>query len=364
MNFKILFDQYLRCVNRFFPQPYHFPVIGIDIGSSSIKALDMVFSAGTLHVRRWAIEPVLDKSIPHLLKEVARRMPWDEAVVISSFSGKGSMSRYVQMPRMSLEDLRKSMNFDMDKYFPFDPQTIYMDCAILDPESKTSGQGGSAVKGKDKKMFVLLAAVKKDMVEERLKLFKEAGLELDQITLNSIALANAFTHLASPLNAPGKAKAFIDIGASITTLLIFEGASVRFTRDIFIDAGSWTQQLDQTQGLDETKKEQLKSQPGERIEQVLDACETSINSLIMEIRLSIDYFMNENNILVDELFLSGGGALLKGIDSVFEKNLGLRVTMYKPLDAKVRFERPEASEGHTQPSVEQLAVALGLGVHG
>ena len=93
---------------------------------------------------------------------------------------------------MPLEDLRKSYIFELDKYFPFDPKSIYTDCSILDPE------------GKDKKMLVLLAAVKKEMVDERLKLFKEAGLELNRVTINSIAIANAFNRLGPQVTRRGK----------------------------------------------------------------------------------------------------------------------------------------------------------------
>ena len=85
-----------------------------------------------------------------------------------------------------------------------------------------------------------------------------------------------------------------------------------------------------------------------------------INNLITEIRLSMDYFMTEKNIQVDELFLGGGGSLLKGIEGVFEKNLGLPVKIWNPL-AKVRLNAPAASED-IQTYAAQFGVALGLGL--
>ena len=244
------------------------------------------------------------------------------------------MIRYVDLPRMPLEDLRKSYIFDLDKYFPFDPKSIYTDCSILDPE------------GKDKKMLVLLAAVKKEMVDERLKLFKEAGLELNRVTINSIATANAFNRLGPQVTASGKAKAVLDIGGSASCLMIFKDSSPRFARDIFVGSQELTKKIANALGVDAGQAETIKRQPGDKLAQVIEACDMPINNLITEIRLSIDYFMTEKNIQVDELFLAGGGSLLKGIEGVFEKNLGLPVKIWNPL-SKRAFKCPCGSRGHS-----------------
>jgi len=195
--------------------------------------------------------------------------------------------------------LRKSYIFDLDKYFPFDPKTIYTDCSILDPE------------GKDKKMLVLMAAVKKEMVDERLKLFKDEGLELSKVLLNSIAIANAFDRLGPQVIASGKAKAVLDIGGSASCLMIYKDSSMRFVRDIFVGSQELTKKIANALGVEAAEAETIKRQPGEKLAQVLEACDMPLNNLISEIRVSMDYFMTEKNVQVDELFLAGGGALLK-----------------------------------------------------
>ncbi len=348
MNYKKLFDQYLLFVNRLIPKPAAVPVIGIDIGTSSIKAVELEQAAGGFEIRHWAIEPVAGNDIKSALKKIAERLHFNNQILVSSVFGKGTLIRYVDLPRMPLEDLRKSYIFELDKYFPFDPKSIYTDCSILDPE------------GKDKKMLVLLAAVKKEMVDERLKLFKEAGLELNRVTLNSIAMANAFNRLGPQVTASGKAKAVLDIGGSASCLMIFKESSPRFARDIFVGSQELTKKIANALGVDATQAEAIKRQPGEKLAQVIEACEMPINNLITEIRLSMDYFMTEKNIQVDELFLGGGGSLLKGIEGVFEKNLGLPVKIWNPLE-RVRLNTPAAS-GDIQTYAAQFGVALGLGL--
>jgi type IV pilus assembly protein PilM len=348
MEYKKLFDQYLSLVNRLIPKPAAVPVIGIDIGTSSIKAVELGPAAGGLEIRHWAIEPLAGNDTKTALKKIGERLHFNNQLLVSSVFGKGTLIRYVDLPRMPLEDLRKSYIFDLDKYFPFDPKSIYTDCSILDPE------------GKDKKMLVLIAAVKKEMVDDRLKLFKEVGLELSGVTLNSIATANAFNRLGPQITPSGKAKAVLDIGGSASCLMIFKDSSPRFARDIFVGSQELTKKIANALGVDAAQAETIKLQPGEKLDQIIEACDMPINNLITEIRLSIDYFMTEKNIQVDELFLGGGGSLLKGMPDVFGKNLGLPVKIWNPL-GNIRVNAP-ASSGDLQTYATQFGVALGLGL--
>jgi len=348
MDYKNLFNQYLLLVNRFIPKPAAAPVIGIDIGTSSIKAVELGQGAGGLEIRHWDIEPLTGNDIKGALKKIHERLHINDQLLVSAVSGKGTLIRYVDLPRMSLEDLRKSYIFDLDKYFPFDPKTIYTDCSILDPE------------GKDKKMLVLMAAVKKEMVDERLKLFKDEGLELSKVLLNSIAIANAFDRLGPQVIASGKAKAVLDIGGSASCLMIYKDSSMRFVRDIFVGSQELTKKIANALGVEAAEAETIKRQPGEKLAQVLEACDMPLNNLISEIRVSMDYFMTEKNVQVDELFLAGGGALLKDIEGVFEKNLGLPVKIWNPLN-NVRLNTPAASKD-IQAYASQFGVALGLGL--
>jgi len=348
MIFKKFFDQYLLLVKRLIPKPKAPPVIGVDIGTSSIKAIEMGHSAGGLEIRRWAIEPLAGQDTKSVLKKISEQMHFKDQQLVCAVSGKGTLIRYVDLPRMPLEDLKKSYTYDLDKYFPFDPKSIYTDCSILDPE------------GKDKKMYVLMAAVKKEIVDERLRLFKEAGFDVSRVMINSIATANAFERLGPQVTASGKAKAVLDIGGSASCLMIYKDSSPRFARDIFVGSQELTKKIANALGVDAQKAETLKRHPGDKLAQIIEACDMPINTLITEIRLSMDYFTTEKNSQVDELFLAGGGCLLKGIEGVFEKNLGVPVKIWNPL-INVRVN-PSAGTEDIQNHAAQFGVALGLGL--
>ncbi|MBI4309969.1 MAG: type IV pilus assembly protein PilM, partial [Candidatus Omnitrophica bacterium] len=329
------------------------PVLGIDIGTSAIKAAVIAANSAGVELISWALERIEGGDVKAALSAVLKRIPFTSQVPVTSVSGKGTLIRYIDMPRMPLEDLRKSFVYDIDKYFPFDPQTIYTDCFILDRQNK------------DKRMSVLVAAVKKEIVDERIKLFKEAGMELSYITINSIATANAFERLG-PAAAPktgaaiGAAKAILDLGGAVSNILVIKDLSPCFTRDIFIGSQEITKQIANILGVDAAQADGLKCGPGERSAEVMSSCETALSQLVSEIRLSLDYFMTEKNIQVDEFFLLGGGSLLKGIEAVFEKNLGMPVRAWDPLSG-LRLGPSIAASG-VQAFSAQLGVAAGLGL--
>ena len=71
MDYKKLFDQYLVLVNRLIPKPLAPPVIGIDIGTYSIKAVELGQAAGGFEMRHWAIEPLVGSDTKSALKKSA-----------------------------------------------------------------------------------------------------------------------------------------------------------------------------------------------------------------------------------------------------------------------------------------------------
>lgn len=350
MNVNNLFKNYVAFLERFVPKPPQLPVVGIDIGTSAVKAVQISAISDGLELGAWGVERIINGNIKEALLKLKEKVNFSgDVVTVSSVSGKGTLIRYVDMPIMPLEDLRKSFAFELDKYFPFDPQTIYTDCAILEQ------------KPKEKKMAVLVVAVKKEIVDERINLFKDVGVSLNRITVNSLAVANAFERLGPISPSTDKAKAILDFGGAVSSLLVVKDFSPRFTRDIFIGSHEITQQIANILGIDPQKAESLKLDPEALSKpEVQEACEAAVSNLVAEIRLSLDYFMTERNILIDELFLFGGGSLISGIENIVGKQIGITVKRWDPLtDLKLS---TAVSATDVKNYSTQLGAAIGLGL--
>ncbi len=346
MNFRLFLSKYLGFISRFLPQSPQKMVVGFDIGTSSVKAVEIRYTKDFFEIQNWAVESIEGADTKGALKRIFVRMKIQDQVPVAAVSGKGTLIRYLDMPRMSIEEIRKSFAYEIDKYFPFDPQTIYTDCFIIDPQSK------------EKKASVLVVAAKKDLIDERIKLFKEADMELTHVTTNSIATANAFGKLIKAEKATG-ARAILDIGGAVSNLMILDqNNSPCFTRDIFVGSHEMSKQIANTLGIPLADVHNLKRNPGDKQDEILKACESSIGNLTGETRLSLDYFKTEKNTTVTELFLVGGGSLLKGIDGVFEKTLNIPVKIWNPL-ADVRLGAGVVA-AEINPYSAQLGVAIGL----
>jgi len=346
MNWQSFFQNYSHLIKKFLPGLRPTSTIGFDVGTSSVKAVEINFQEDSFDLRHWAIEPVEGSDTKTALKRLFDRMNIKSQIPVASVSGKGTLIRYIDMPRMSIDELKKAIVYEIDKYFPFDPQTIYTDCCILDPDNQ------------DKKMSVLVVATKKELVDERIKLFKEVGMELTSVTISSIATANAFERLVKG-QAPTGARAILDIGGSTSNLMILgKNHSPRFTRDIFIGSQDITKQISKSLGIDVIQAEQLKCSPGERLNEITQACEALIDNLTGETHLSFDYFMTEKNLPVGDLFLVGGGASFKGIQEAFEKKLNMPVKIWNPLTGL--HLGPQVVAEEINPFSTQLGVAIGL----
>ena len=349
MDVKNLWQIYVDTIIKLVPKPPLPAAIGIDIGTSNIKLIELARCSGGFELRNFKIEPFESATVSAVLKKLIDGVGLSNQTLVVAVSGKGTLIRYVDVPKMSNDDLRKSLAYELDKYFPFDPSSIYYDCHIIDENLP------------DKKMAALVTAVKKDLVDERLRIFKQAGQELNKITTNAIATANAFGELAQPNEAASHAKGLLDIGGSLSNLMIIQNRSPRFTRDIYIGANDLTRQIANVLGVDAASAEALKIS-GERGEEVLNACEDTIANLVGEVRLSLDYFITERNINVDELFVVGGGAKMNGLTAVLEKHLGIPVKVWQPL-AGLKLSTTVAQTDIFNHA-PQLGVALGLALSG
>lgn len=346
MNLQSFLNSYLNFVSRFLPKSRPKTVIGFDIGTSSVKAIEIGYSGDSLEILNWGLEPIDGMDAKAALKQLLTRMNFKDQIPVTAVSGKGTLIRYVDMPRMPIDELRKSFVYEIDKYFPFDPQTIYTDCYVIDPQSK------------EKKVSVLVVAAKKELVDERIKLFKDAGVDLTYVTTNAIATANAFGRLIKDQKNEG-ARAILDIGGSVSNLMILDKSnSPSFTRDIFFGSHDLTKQIANTLGVTVEQANELKRNPGDKLAEVTQACETTLDNLISEIHLSLDYFMTEKNSHVNELFLVGGGSLFKGMEETFAKTLNITVKVWNPLDGLSLSSQVSANDINAYAS--QLGVAIGL----
>lgn len=345
-------DKYFSLIKQFIAPKADGSSVGLDIGNSDCKFIQIAKTPAAFEVLRWGIEPIVSDNLEAAVRKILERLESPYACVYTSVSGKGTLIRYITMPRMSLEELRNSFAIEADKYFPFAQDQIYTDCFILDPQ------------GKDKNMAVMAAAAKKELVDQRVQLLTRLGIPADLIGVNAVALANGVHVLgAGEAAAENPVTALFDMGESVSNLTILVDRLPRFTRDIFIGGRDFTKMISNVLGVGLEEAQRLKQDPGEKSEQVLAACESSLMNMIQELKLSFDYFTTEQNCEIKRLLLTGGGSMLPGIVTALEKAFEIKVDLWDPGASLKISGAISGSEGEFRQQSIRLGVAVGLALY-
>lgn len=293
--------------------------IGLDIGTQVIKIVKLKFIKDTPQFCSFDLEPV-ESDLKESLKKIKQAHGIESANI--GVCGPSVVMRYVNFPRMNAIELKQALKFEAPKHIPFSVDEINLDGYILKENLP------------DNKILVLIAGAKKEFVNQRLKLLEEAGLKVNIIDIDSLALVNAFdfNYAQQDYLIEHKAVALLNIGSSVTNLNILENGLPLLSRDIHIAGNNFTQRLMEIFGMDFKSAEALKTNPDkERLKNVNVAMESVLTNLAANIRTSFDYYESQSTQTVAKIFLSGGGSLFLGLKDMLTNLLGIEVEFWNPL---------------------------------
>ncbi|MFZ2602468.1 MAG: type IV pilus assembly protein PilM [Candidatus Omnitrophota bacterium] len=319
--------------------------VGLDIGTSQIKLVKMKFTKDVVELCDFCVVDVLP-DLSGALELVAKHQ--ELKIVNISFCGPSTTIRYINSPKMSHDELRKSLKFEAQKYIPFSVAEVNLDAAILKSDLP------------DNKMLVAIAAVKKDFLNQRIKLFETSGFKIGVVDIDSLSLINAFNFNFSKNTATHpKTVSLLNIGSTFSSLNILDDGMPVLSRDIDIAGNGFTKKIAETLSLDFKNAEELKVNPDQdRISKVTKAVESTMSALASEIRVSFDYYESQSASVVSKIFVSGGGSLFPGLKDSLKVLLGIEVDYWDPL-GQIGIAGHIDSEKLKQIS-SQLAVAVGL----
>jgi len=325
-------------------------VVGLDIGVSSVKAVKLKLVKDKAELCAFEMEPVNEsQNLEAALKKIAQAI--ERHKVNISVSGPQVVLRYANFPQMKPEELKQALKFEAHKYIPFGLNEVNLDSYIL--KQNTS----------DNKMFVLLAAAKKDLISQRLKLLEDVGLKAHVLDIDSVAIMNAFqfNYPKSGEALQKKAIALLNIGATLSNLNILEDNLPRLSRDIQVAGNFFTQKIADTLGVDFKVAEEAKLEPTKNdLEKISKAIEAAMASLSNEIITSFDFYESQSSFTIGKIYLCGGGSLFTGIKDTLANLLGFEVEYWDPLKELNLSTSLDLAKLKAVSS--QLAVAVGLGL--
>lgn len=335
-------------------------IIGLDIGSRNIKAVQLKDNKGVYTLERLGMttldaELIVDGSIldstrvVEAIKELVLTTDIKAKSTTLSVSGHSSVIiKRITLPEVSEEELADTITFEAEQYIPFDIEDVMLDFQIL------------GLAEEEGMIDVLIVAVKRDKINEYVSVVKEAGLAPAVVDIDAFALENMH-ELNYEFNEEANI-ALVNVGASMINMNILKGGVSVFTRDSALGCNLYTEALQKEFSISFEDAERLKEEgeiEGVSMDMAIPVMNMATEEIINEIGRSLDYFRDTTNYEdIHEIILSGGVALIQDFPVYLSEMTGINVSVAQPFNA---ITIPDTFDPEYIKKIEPLmAVAVGL----
>jgi type IV pilus assembly protein PilM len=336
-------------------------VIGLDIGSSSIKLVELREGKGGFRLQNVAMSPLPPEAIVdgalmdsvtiiNTIRDLTTASKTKTKEVVTSVSGHSVIVKKIALPLMTEAELEESIQWEAERYIPFDINDVNIDFQIF-------GTGAE----NPEVMDVVLVAAKKDIINDYVSVIMESGLNPLIIDIDSFALENMLA-----INyeiEKDETVAIANVGANVTNINILRNNVTAFTRDIFRGGNQITEEIQRQLHIDYEEAEKIKvgskidlsSQP--IIQNILKAAS---ESLAIEIGNSLDFFQSTTTYeKIGRLYLSGGGSKIKDFDIILQQHIGIPVEVVNPFK-KIEYSEKNFDLEYLREIGPLMAVGVGL----
>ena len=343
-------------------------VLGVDIGTTSVKAVELSRTGDNLKLENYAILETYgylerfnealqtsslklsEKNITAYLKLLIRDAGFKAKTAVVSVPAFLVFSTLLEVPSMSEGEIRKFMDLQAKQYVPLPLEAVTLDWIKVGERRASDGE---------EKYQLLLVSIPNEQIQKYQKVFRGAGLKLTSIEIEGMSLARA---LGANIKEPAL---IIDIGSRSTSFSIVANGFLKFSGQTDFAGGSLTQTIANGLGISQRRAEDLKKQRGllgfggehELSTLILPMLDVIIN----EAKRVVGSFEGSYEEKVTSIMLSGGGSNLIGIEDYFGKILNLPVSKVNPFP-QIRY--PEAFQPIVKETGPLLAVAIGLAMKG
>ena len=310
-------------------------VIGLDIGSSAVKAVELRPAGKGYRVAAFGTEPVPADSIVDgtivdaaaVVDAVRRVFDGNKALkgkdVCASLSGNAVIVKKITLPVMTESELADSIYWEAEQYIPFDIQDVNLDYQILDPGTGPESRGS---------MDVLLVAAKKEKIGDYTSVIAQAGRTPVIVDVDAFALQNAYE--VNYGLEPDLIVVLLNAGASAVNINILQGDQSVFTRDISMGGNAYTEALQKELDLTFDAAEQVKKGipvDGATFEEAQPVLRAISENILLEIQKTFDFFKGTaSSDQIGSIMLSGGASRVDGFREMLQERFNAPVEDLNP----------------------------------
>jgi type IV pilus assembly protein PilM len=310
-------------------------LVGLDISSSAVKLLELARRGDRFVVEAYAVEPlpvdaVTDKQInqPELvaeaIKKAIQRAGTSTKNVAVAVAGSSVITKIIQMSAsLSEADMEEQIKAEADQYIPYPIEEVNMDFQVLGVSDKDAGA-----------VDVLLAACRREQVDQRVAAAELAGLKPVVVDIEAYALESACQFLSHqmPSEGAGKTVAIVDMGASTTSVLVLHDNKTVYTREQAFGGKQLTEDIMRHYGMSYEDAGKAK-----RNGDLPEGYETEVlahflSDMAQQIDRSFQFFFaaSATHSAIDQIILAGGCAHIPGVDQAIQDRLQIPTVLARP----------------------------------
>ena len=350
--------------------------VGLDIGSHTIKAVEIapaggkyrVVHAGFAETPPGAVKEgavVEPQALGLAIRQVIAKAGIKPGRVVSAVGGQAVIVRELKLPPMSEDELKQAARFEAERYIPYGVREVNMDFDVI----------GETTEDNQRKIVVLLVAARRDIVDKHVQALESGGVEPFVLDVESFAVIRALV-AQGRTGTNGAATVFVDLGGETTDIVITEGDQLRLTRNINVGGDSLTKAVATRLDMEFPSAAQVKEEKGtvllegeplpedRTVSALHDAMLPILGDLATEVRRSMDYFQTRwRESRVGRVVLSGGTARLANLDRFLSLKLGVETVVGDPFVQCEVADRVLPPEQRKQVA-PAMATAVGLALRG
>ncbi len=339
------------------------PVVGVDISSSSVKMVELSSPGkGILRLERYCVEPVpyeavVDGNIMNMeqvgdsVRRGWKRLGTRIKTLSMALPSAAVITKKIILDAGQSEDeLEEQVEAEANQYIPFALEEVNLDFQLLGPDPDNPEQ-----------VEVMLAASRKEKVEDRVAVAESVGLKAVVMDIDSFAAQNAFEMMSAELPDGGKDQsiALIDVGASIMNINVLRDNQSVYMREQPFGGNQLTQEIMRVYGLSLQDADAAKRSGGLPDTYQAEVLAPFMDTLALEVVRALQFFFTSTQYSeVDHIYLSGGTASIPNLAEVVAERTQVNTLVANPfagMEIAGRVKRSQLSID--SPS---LVVACGL----
>ena len=341
------------------------PVMGLDIGSSSIRLLQLSRHGSSYRIDHFAIEPlpqgvIVEKSVQDIeaisgaIQSAVRNSGSNSKFCAVAVSGSAVFTKAISLPANLAEaDIESQVQIEANQYIPYPLDEISLDFEVLGPSPRNADM-----------VDILLAASKNENVESRQDALESLGLKASVVDVESFAVANAFELIREREGIRStETVGIFDIGHDLSTLLILRNGRVVYTRDHPFGGNQLIEEI--TRRYDMTPEQAkffMRGEPGpDNFED--EVLEPFMLNVVHQISRALQFYSSSAEFSnIRTMYLAGSMASTKGLADVVEQELGIKTGVADPVSGLEI--APSVAVAALTRNSPNLMVAMGLALRG